>query len=526
MRPTKGGALQAPTHPHPADQLLVLQSDMRDHPYRDHKATDKEITLVRQVQATVEMTLPSVAAPLVRGERVAAHLGHLHTTLLKNIMTGHDLDPGHVQGHGGGRGRDRGRAPKENRDNNTSQTPPPTKSLTFTSLTTLTRAHARGVTCVKFSPDMTLLATGSADNTIKIYSVPPNPSSTPFKLLRTLRAHLAGINSLAWSPIGPPYTLASGSDDKSILLWSPLSSDFPISPSPLLGHSNYVYSLAFSPRGNMLVSGSYDEAVFLWDVRSGRVMRTLPAHSDPVSGVDFLRDGTMVCSCAADGLIRIWDSGTGQCLRTLVDEDRKAVTSVRFSPNGKFVLAWTLDSSIRLWRYIEGTCVKTYQGHTNQNFSLGGVVGNYIKAGTNGQRRSIEAFVASGSEDGDVVVWDVVSKEMLWRGKGHTDVVLAMDFGRAHNGRGLLVSVGKDRDIRLWMADGQGEANGLDHMKSSAEMDMDMDMGMDMDMTMDMTMSFEDERAGLVDTTSVTINGNGNGNDMDVDMNTPDHSRL
>ena len=111
MRPTKGGALQAPTHPHPADQLLVLQSDMRDHPYRDHKATDKEITLVRQVQATVEMTLPSVAAPLVRGERVAAHLGHLHTTLLKNIMTGHDLDPGHVQGHGGGRGRDRGRAP-------------------------------------------------------------------------------------------------------------------------------------------------------------------------------------------------------------------------------------------------------------------------------------------------------------------------------------------------------------------------------------------------------------------------------
>ena len=401
---------------------------------------------------------------------------------------------------------------------------------------------------------MTLLATGSADNTIKIYSVPPNPSSTPFKLLRTLRAHLAGINSLAWSPIGPPYTLASGSDDKSILLWSPLSSDFPISPSPLLGHSNYVYSLAFSPRGNMLVSGSYDEAVFLWDVRSGRVMRTLPAHSDPVSGVDFLRDGTMVCSCAADGLIRIWDSGTGQCLRTLVDEDRKAVTSVRFSPNGKFVLAWTLDSSIRLWRYIEGTCVKTYQGHTNQNFSLGGVVGNYIKAGTNGQRRSIEAFVASGSEDGDVVVWDVVSKEMLWRGKGHTDVVLAMDFGRAHNGRGLLVSVGKDRDIRLWMADGQGEgessssfsslsilfnrpesgiltdhnhtANGLDHMKSSAEMDMDMDMGMDMDMTMDMTMSFEDERAGLVDTTSVTINGNGNGNDMDVDMNTPDHSRL
>lgn len=53
----------------------------------------------------------------------------------------------------------------------------------------------------------------------------------------------------------------------------------------------------------MLVSGSYDEAVFLWDVRSARLMRSLPAHSDPVGGVDFVRDGTLVVSCASDGLM-------------------------------------------------------------------------------------------------------------------------------------------------------------------------------------------------------------------------------
>ena len=74
-------------------------------------------------------------------------------------------------------------------------------------------------------------------------------------------------------------------------------------PTPLEGHHNYVYSVAFSPKGNMLVSGSYDEAVFLWDVRTSRVMRSLPAHSDPVSGVDFVRDGTLVASCSSDGLM-------------------------------------------------------------------------------------------------------------------------------------------------------------------------------------------------------------------------------
>jgi COMPASS component SWD3 len=201
----------------------------------------------------------------------------------------------------------------------------------------------------------------------------------------------------------------------------------------------------------MLASGSYDEAVFLWDIRSARVMRSLPAHSDPVSGVDFLRDGTMVASCATDGLIRIWDAGTGQCLRTLVDEDRKGVTNVRFTPNGRFVVAWTLDNCIRLWRYVEGECVKTYQGHVNWQYSLGGMVGDYMDGS--------EAFLVSGSEDGDVVAWDITTKEILWRGKGHGAAVLGVDFCRLDggNGRGLLVSGGLDRDVRLWIEEVEDE---------------------------------------------------------------------
>jgi COMPASS component SWD3 len=218
-------------------------------------------------------------------------------------------------------------------------------------------------------------------------------------------------------------------------------------PTPLLGHHNYVYSLAFSAKGNMLVSGSYDEAVYLWDVRAARVMRSLPAHSDPVSSVEFVRDGTLIVSCSHDGLIRIWDTATGQCLRTLVHEDNAPVTSVKFSPNGKYVLAWTLDSCMRLWNYIEGKgkCVKTYQGHTNKNYSLSGAFGTY---GAETPGRDQYAFIASGSEDGSIVIWDVSSKNVLQRLEGHhNDAVLSVD---THPTQRLIASAGLDRNIILW----------------------------------------------------------------------------
>lgn len=138
---------------------------------------------------------------------------------------------------------------------------------------------------------------------------------------------------------------------------------------------------------------------------------------------------------------RIWDTPTGQCLRTLVHEDNAPVTSVKFSPNGKFVLAWTLDSSVRLWNYVEGRCVKTYQGHVNKKYSLGGAFGVY--------GMPEQAFAVSGSEDGAILVWDVVSKEVLQRLEGHEDIVLGVD---TLIGQGKMVSCGLDRTIRVWEA--------------------------------------------------------------------------
>ncbi|KAL3419089.1 WD domain-containing protein [Phlyctema vagabunda] len=291
----------------------------------------------------------------------------------------------------------------------------------------LLKGHRKGVAQVRISPDGCWVASCSADGTAKVWDAQTG------KHMRTLEGHLAGVSTIAWSP--DSSTLATGSDDKLIRLWDRASGKpYPV---PLAGHHNYVISLAFSPKGNMLVSGSFDEALFLWDLRARRQMRSLPAHSDPIGAVDFVRDGTLIASCSTDGLIRVWDTTTGQCLRTIVHEDNASVTTVCFSPNGKYLLAFTLDSCIRLWDYVSGVCKKTYQGHTNIKLSLGGAFGI---SGT-------EAFIVSGSEDGDVFFWDVNTKEIVQRIKGHEGGVCWVDSCTA---TGLVVSGGLDGTVSLW----------------------------------------------------------------------------
>ena len=87
----------------------------------------------------------------------------------------------------------------------------------------------------------------------------------------------------------------------------------------------------------------FDETVRIWDVKTGKCLKILPAHSDPVSAVHSNRDGTVIVSGSYDGLCRIWETSTGSCLKTLIDDDNPPISYAQFSPNGKYILAATLD---------------------------------------------------------------------------------------------------------------------------------------------------------------------------------------
>jgi WD40 repeat protein len=156
--------------------------------------------------------------------------------------------------------------------------------------------HTDAVLSVAFSPDARTLASGNADNTIKLWGVASG------QLLRTLTGYTDSVYSIAYSADG--RTLASGSDDKTIKLWDVASGQL-LRTVTLTGHTGYVGSVAYSPDGRTLASGSRDSTIKLWESSSGVLLRTLTGHTNWIDSVVFSPDGRTLASGSDDYTIKL-----------------------------------------------------------------------------------------------------------------------------------------------------------------------------------------------------------------------------
>jgi WD40 repeat protein len=167
-------------------------------------------------------------------------------------------------------------------------------------------------------------------------------SATIRLIALTLTGYTSDVWSVAFSPDG--RLLASGSNDKTIKLWEVASGSL---VRTLSGHTDWVRSVAFSPDGRLLASGSYDDTIKLWEVASGREVRTLTGHTGWVWSMAFSPDGRLLASGSNDKTIKLWDVASGREVRTLTGHTNW-VNSVAFSPDGR-LLASGSYKEIRLW---------------------------------------------------------------------------------------------------------------------------------------------------------------------------------
>src|SRR5712671_5611389 len=163
---------------------------------------------------------------------------------------------------------------------------------------------------------------------------------------KIFHGHYYSVISVAFSPDG--FRIVSGSEDKTIRLWDAETGD-PIG-KPLDRHSDGVNSVAFSPDGSRIVSGSWDKTIRLWDAETGDpIGKPLEGHCDGVSSVAFSRDGSRIVSGSWDETIRLWDAETGDPIGKPLEGHSSRVLSVAFSRDGSRIVSGSLDNTIRLW---------------------------------------------------------------------------------------------------------------------------------------------------------------------------------
>ncbi|MGE5656004.1 MAG: WD40 repeat domain-containing protein [Actinomycetota bacterium] len=178
-----------------------------------------------------------------------------------------------------------------------------------------------------------------------------------WKCAYTLPGHSSFVNSVAISPDGK--ILASGSWDKTIKLWNLGTGEL---IRTLTGHSDRVNTVAISPDGQILVSGSSDETIKLWSLSSGEVIRTLLGHSLGVNSVAVSPDGQIVASCGGpDNSIKLWQQETGELLLTLMGH-LDDVNAVVFSPDGQILASGSSDATSKVWDVKTGELQRTLSG--------------------------------------------------------------------------------------------------------------------------------------------------------------------
>ncbi|WP_413162996.1 protein kinase domain-containing protein [Capilliphycus salinus ALCB114379] len=244
--------------------------------------------------------------------------------------------------------------------------------------------------------------------------------------VRDFAQHLGSVSALAFRPDG--RTIVSGSRDQTVKVWD-------VRTGALLqnfaGDLSPITSVDFSPNGDAIAAGSFYWRVLEWSLETGELFVPLE-HLGTVWSVAFSPDERTIASGSGDRSVRVWDRQTGYILYDFIDHT-DIVYSVAFNTGGTKLVSGSKDSTINIMDLQTGIVENTLRGHTDEVRSVA-----FTPDSTK---------VVSGGYDDTVRIWDVNTGRLLNTLTGHTGDILSVAV--SPDGQ-LVASASKDRTIKIW----------------------------------------------------------------------------
>jgi WD40 repeat protein len=239
--------------------------------------------------------------------------------------------------------------------------------------------------------------------------------------------HESRVASLAFSPNGK--FIATGSHDKLVRIWA-VATGKEVCRFPT--KAGVITAIVFSPDGKFIAdNGDVDEGIRVWEVKGPKQKHLLRGHTGWVRALAWASSGNMLASASEDGTVRLWDTDKGKELRCLRGHKSK-VRSVTFSPRGTMLATAGDDQTVRLWDVPSGKEVRSLRGHEEMIWS--------VAFAPDGKT------LASGSSDGTLRLWDVrtgtVVRLLRWKSQ-----IVSVAFSPD----GRVLAGGNDvPSVRLW----------------------------------------------------------------------------